>query len=195
MAVVQIAAMLTAAANAIDLTSVASLAGWTTHIGVRGLIESARLVDMAPWLTWRVPPPPVLIVILYYAFTIAALVLKKWIRPAIAAALLLSWIVIAPATLARTFGDGLLRVTMMDVGQGDALLVTLPDGKTLLVDTGGVSLNGEFDIGDRVLARRCRRAACVSRLSGDYARRSDHIGGWRRSCATSGRRNLVRHMR
>lgn len=178
MAVVQIAAMLTAAANAIDLTSIASLAGWTTHIGVRGLVESARLVDMAPWLTWRVPPPPIPVVVLYYVLLTAALVLKHWFKPACAAAALLLWIVIAPATLARTYGDGLLRVTMMDVGQGDALLVTLPDGKTLLVDTGGVSLNGEFDIGDRVLGPALRSRG-ITRL--DYLAIThgdpDHIGG------------------
>ena len=65
---------------------------------------------------------------------------------------------------------------MMDVGQGDALLVTLPDGKTLLVDTGGVSLNGEFDIGDRVRARRSGPG--ITRL--DYLAITTaihHIGG------------------
>ena len=178
MAAVQVAAMLTAAADAIDLPSVARLAGWTTHAGVRGLTESARLVDMAPWLTWRVPPPPMFIVVSYYALLIAALLLKKWVRPAIAAAVLLLWIVIAPGTLARTFGDGLLRVTMMDVGQGDALLVTLPNGKTLLVDTGGVSLSGEFDIGDRVIgpALRARGITHLDYLAITHGD-PDHIGG------------------
>ena len=33
--------------------------------------------------------------------------------------------------------DGRLRVDFLDVGQGDAALVTLPDGSTLLVDGGG----------------------------------------------------------
>ncbi len=33
--------------------------------------------------------------------------------------------------------DGRLRVDFLDVGQGDAALVTLPDGTTLLVDAGG----------------------------------------------------------
>ena len=177
MAIVQVAAMITAAADALGQTLVANLAGWTAHVGVRGLIESARLVDMAPWLTWRVPPPPIAILAAYYALLIAALMVKRW-SPAIAATALLVWIVISPPTLARTFGDGLLHVTMMDVGQGDALLVTLPDGKTLLVDTGAVSLNGEFDIGDRVLGPALR-ARGITRL--DYLAIThgdpDHIGG------------------
>jgi competence protein ComEC len=35
------------------------------------------------------------------------------------------------------FADGKLRVDFLDVGQGDAALVTMPDGTTLLVDGGG----------------------------------------------------------
>ncbi len=94
------------------------------------------------------------------------------------AAALLLWIVAAPPTLARSVGDGQLHLTMMDVGQGDAMLVTLPNGRTLMVDAGGVSLNGEFDIGDRVLGPALR-ARGIGRL--DYLAIThgdpDHIGG------------------
>jgi len=178
MALVQVTAMLTAASDAIGQHAMANLAGWATHVGARGLIDSARLVDLAPWLTWRVPSPPIAILATYYLLLVAALTLKNWKAPAIAANALLLWVVLSPPTLARTFGDGLLHVRMMDVGQGDALLVTFPDGKTLLVDAGGVSLNGEFDIGDRVLgpalrARGIMRLDYLAITHGD----PDHIGG------------------
>ena len=73
---------------------------------------------MAPWLTWRVPSPAVAVIIAYYACLVAAWMLKKWVKPAVAAAALLIWIVAAPATLARAFGDGRLHLTIMDVGPG-----------------------------------------------------------------------------
>ena len=178
MAIVQIAAMVTVAADVIGLDTTANLAGWVTHVGVAGLIESARLVDLAPWLTWRVPSPPPALVVAYYASVAAAILLKKWVRPTVVAGVLLVWIAVAPPTLARTLGDGQLHLTMLDVGQGDAMLVTLPNGRTLLVDTGGVSISGEFDIGDRVIGPFLR-ARGISRL--DYLAIThgdpDHIGG------------------
>jgi competence protein ComEC len=180
MAIVQVAAMITAAADAIGLGPLAGASGWITHLGVRGLLDSARLVDLAPWLTWRVPSPAMAVIVAYYAFLVAAVVLSKWSKPAIAAALLLAWIVVAPHTLVRAFGDGRLHVTMMDVGQGDAALVTLPNGRTLMVDTGGVSLSGDFDIGDRVLgpALRARGLARLDYLAITHGD-PDHIGGAR----------------
>ena len=44
-----------------------------------------------------------------------------------------------------------LRVTFLDVGTGDAILIQTPSGHNLLVDGGG-TYNGQFDIGTRVVA-------------------------------------------
>jgi competence protein ComEC len=63
----------------------------------------------------------------------------------LAIALIVSlWPVIRPA-------DGRLRVTVLDVGQGEAIVVEAPDGRTLLIDAGpGGSLR--LDTGERVVA-------------------------------------------
>lgn len=205
MAVVQVAAMVTAAMDAIGVPAAASLAGWVTHGSVWALVESAALVDVAPWLTWRVPSPSLVVSAAYYLCLIAsvfyheghevnhegrestALKLQKGLlrvvrgvtsRASWLAIALFMWIAIAPPTLARQLGDGRLHLTVMDVGQGDAMLVTLPNGRTLMVDTGGVSPRGDFDIGDRVLGPALRARGLV-RL--DYLAIThgdpDHVGG------------------
>jgi len=68
-----------------------------------------------------------------------------------------------------------VRVVVLDVGQGDATLVSLPGGRALLVDAGGVAAVATgpdgfdappgFDIGDRVVSRALR-ALDVRRLDG-----------------------------
>lgn len=177
MAVVQIAAMVTVSADGVGLDRLAGLAGWMARISAAGLVESAGFVDLAPWLVWRVPSPSLFIVVGYYVALLA------WLRTRAGFALgvtigLFLWIAVSPSTLARVHGDGRLHLTMMDVGQGDSILVTLPNGRTLMVDSGGVSVRGDFDIGDRVLGPAIR-ARGIGRL--DYLASThgdpDHIGG------------------
>ncbi|MBX3207284.1 MAG: ComEC/Rec2 family competence protein [Labilithrix sp.] len=70
--------------------------------------------------------------------------------------------------LARGRGapERVLRVTFLDVGQGDSALVDLPDGSAMLVDGGGL-VGSPIDVGERAVAsllaarRRSRLAAVV----------------------------------
>jgi competence protein ComEC len=85
------------------------------------------------------------------------------------------WIIATP-----TFGKQAqpLRVTFLDVGQGDAAIVQFPDGRTLSVDAGGLASTTAFDIGARVVAPAfwalgVRRLDYMSVTHGDV----DHIGG------------------
>jgi competence protein ComEC len=78
---------------------------------------------------------------------------------------------------------GELELTTIDVGQGDSLLVVFPDGRTMLLDGGGIPAFGgqsktQLDIGEDVVApylweRSIRRIDVVA-LSHAHA---DHIGG------------------
>ena len=88
------------------------------------------------------------------------------------------WIVSEPRLAWPSGGDGRLRVTFMDVGQGDSALLSLPNGSTFLVDAGGLRGTSSFDIGDRVVAPILRHQG-VHHLDamvvthGDH----DHAGG------------------
>jgi competence protein ComEC len=138
---VLLAAPLVALANALSWLMVHSV-DLFTHLGMASL----RLPEYAGW--------PAALYVLYY-LPLALLVgsLARWHplsptfifpgnrrvgRTAIAAVLqlvLLSLLVAHPLSAGRA--DGKLRIDFLDVGQGDAALVTMPDGTTLLIDGGG----------------------------------------------------------
>ena len=75
-------------------------------------------------------------------------------------------------------GDGRLRITFLDVGQGDATFVELPEGPRILVD-GGPGGARRFDVGERVLAPFLWNRPVAGRLDVVALTHSDsdHAGG------------------
>lgn len=180
MGVVQVGGMIAVALDRLE--SIAGVAGWVAHVAARGLVSSARLVEVMPWLTPRVPAPSIALVIVYYAGLATALVARGAIRGAGIGTALICALAIATGLGAPAWSsnDGSrLRLTVFDVGQGDAALLQFPDRSSLLVDTGGIPFgSGSFDIGVRVLApalwaRGVRSLDTLLLTHGD----PDHIGG------------------
>jgi competence protein ComEC len=177
---------------AVPVGFVALLTGWHWVAAVGGWLLglSQAVVHWHAGIDpdWRIPTPPVWLGVVFALALIAAGIAagaawgKRW-RAAtalvLAAALaLLVWQPFAPETW-----PGQLELTAIDVGQGDSLLVILPDGRRLLVDGGGIPAFGnrqaaQLDIGEDVVApylweRGLRRLDVVA-LSHAH---EDHIGG------------------
>src|SRR4029077_10928230 len=142
------------------------------------LLVLLRLVVRAfaalPGAMVYVPPPPVLAV----AAAGVVLLVLPWVRGR-AAALGVAALAIGAGlvTIAATRPDGLAHILVLDVGQGEAILVQAPEGPALLVDTGGGG-PGRGDRGERVVVpvlRRLglRRLAALALTDGA----PDHAGG------------------
>ncbi|ABW66577.1 DNA internalization-related competence protein ComEC/Rec2 [Desulfosudis oleivorans] len=71
-----------------------------------------------------------------------------------------------------------LRITVLDVGQGNAAVVELPRGKVMLIDGGGFAGSSTFDVGERIVAPFLWRnkIATVDILVATHPD-TDHIGG------------------
>lgn len=86
--------------------------------------------------------------------------------------------VVSHSYTAKT-SDEKLHVTMLSVGQAESLVVRLPDGSTLLVDSGGYLHDTGHDFGQRILAPALG-ALHVSRIDRMIATHDhpDHSGGF-----------------
>lgn len=171
--------------------AVAEIAAW-------GIVSSAALVDVLPWLAWTLVPPPLWLAaagVLTAAIAWHAGAPRSWRRiagVAWVAALIAIATGRAPSLPAGVqdarrdrpcvapplpAGAPWLRLVALDVGQGDATLIRFPDGATWLVDAGG-TLGGRFDIGGRIVAPAVRAlgAHTLSALLLTHAD-VDHVGG------------------
>jgi competence protein ComEC len=145
----------------------ATLTTWLVH-----------LLAHLPLANFGVPSPNGLEVVLLYALLIGCLALRKKIHLVTATVVAL---VSLGATGAYWWGERLqrneLRVTHLNVGQGDAAVVELPGSKIMLIDAGGAATSA-FDTGEAIVAPflRSRKIQRVDYLVVTHAR-IDHYGG------------------
>ena len=164
----------------------ADMVGYIAHLGSAGILDSARLVDVAPWLSRRVPAPGLPLTALYYGGWILLLggLSRPWVRAGSVGLVVVTAtsIIWGPVRLSGrggtcSAGGAILEIVFLDVDQADATLVVFPSGRSLLVDAAGTP-RGSFDVGSRIVAPVLWRTG-VRRL--DYLAvthaHPDHIGG------------------
>lgn len=158
----------------------AQLAGWAARLATSGLVLSAGLVDQLPVITRHIPPPAPGVITLYYASVAAAMWTRGLARVAAGASVaVLAGLVITGHPRSEAATSPTLSLTVFDVGQGDAMLLTLPDGSRTMIDAGGIGYGeSSFDIGTRVLepalwAQGVYRLNALTVTHGD----PDHLGG------------------
>jgi len=111
---------------------------------VQLLVASVGWFSRLPHGTYRIPGPPSPLVAVFFVLLICVAVFLRieWKRTqlffrASSLALLAATLVIAIYPFAPKFARGQLELTVLDVGQGDSLLIVSPAGHTMLIDGGG----------------------------------------------------------
>lgn len=163
----------------VHLAALTRALAWALAALAGGLLRWAHWAAQWPLAAARVPSPPA------WALAVFALAVALWFRLARHGGRALMISVFAVAILAATlvwtpFPPRLprraLMVTAIDVGQGDAIFVAFPNGRTLLVDAG--PRGPDWDAGEEVVAPylwslglRRLDAALLTHAH------SDHMGG------------------
>jgi competence protein ComEC len=150
------------------------LGGWFVSLAVG--INSVLAGLPGAW-AWIIRPTGAEMVLFWIGVVCLVFVRwRRWARVGLVVVVILFGIDAAWWTIAPRF-DRRLTVTVLDVGQGSAAVLRLPDGRWVLIDGGGFSGWG-FDTGRNLVAPFLwsRRVARVATIINTHPE-TDHFGG------------------
>jgi competence protein ComEC len=126
-------------------------------------------------LTGRLPPLDIAQGLVVVVACLLLLVARRWgPRLAIVAAASVIWLAADRALVTREQPQDALRVTFLDVGQGDSTLIDFPDGRMALVDTGQGGRHPAARALRQLLAARRRQRIDLVVITHGHP---DHYGG------------------
>ncbi len=129
------------------LPALGAPAGKVAWLAAHALLRSSELGLVSPSLDPRMPAPSWLA----WCAHLSGLVLLARGRRARGLGLCLLAVVLIGIGPSPRGVDGRFHVTVLDVGQGDALVVRSPRGRVFVVDA-GAAFEGRFDLGETVVA-------------------------------------------
>jgi competence protein ComEC len=156
---------------------------------VGALLASVNWFSGWRWASYRIPGPPFWLMLAFFLLIVLLAIAARAQRarwqavvavPTVVCAICLAWYPFAP-----DLRKGELEITVLDVGQGDSILVAFPGGRILLEDGGGTfaparvgGIRTGFDVGEQVVStylwsRGIRRLDVVALTHAHQ----DHIGG------------------
>jgi competence protein ComEC len=162
------------------LPAVAGVLVWPAEYLLSATLWLVRLFARLPLANVAVPVPNVFEVTALYLFIIAFFLLRRNRFAIVAVAVFAMALAVDGFYWWRERWDRKeLRVTHLNVGQGDAAVVELPRSKVLVIDAGGAAL-GDFDTGESIVGPflRSRKILKVDYLFLSHPR-VDHYGGMR----------------
>ncbi|NUO49601.1 MAG: MBL fold metallo-hydrolase [Polyangiaceae bacterium] len=117
---------------------------------LRGVLLVARAARATGFVLPLPPPSGATLAVLAISVTLALAATRRAVRlfGVFAGVALLGALELRARDAGRPTGH--VRISVLDVGQGDSIAVDLPDGSFMLVDGGGVP-GSDFDVGERVV--------------------------------------------
>ncbi|HXM21101.1 MAG TPA: ComEC/Rec2 family competence protein [Terriglobales bacterium] len=180
--IIMVAAIVAVAATYVSLT-LAKFPAMIAGSALQAMNGSVHWLGALRIADTRVPTPQRTVILLGVGALVLAMVLsrRRWLLVAAGwAALAVSALWICAVSPHPQLRHGVLELTAIDVGQGDSILLVSPQGRTLLVDAGGIPfwMHSELDIGEDVVSpylwSRGFHQLDVVALTHAHA---DHMGG------------------